>query len=239
MSGTREVKAGAATTTANNVDAATDDSNPYSIEGAIDGLLEVGGIGAQQSPKKQKKLVHTIVDDEVVAMPAKEAPSKVRSKAEDISRRTPGAERKKLLVFNVHGTLLDCSVLIDKNPNAAIRPTIRTEKHRVIFRPCLIEFLTKCFLKFHVAYWGTKSEVHMQEIVLALLVTMKDGGKFSHVFVWFGKECEVTKFEDGIPVLWKKPLQKVFWRYLDFSHSNMVMTDHNIPRLVGIPLGIS
>jgi hypothetical protein len=83
MSGTREVKAGAATTTANNVDAATDDSNPYSIEGAIDGLLEVGRIGAQQSPKKQKKLVHTTTDDEAVAMPAEEAPSKVRSKVGD------------------------------------------------------------------------------------------------------------------------------------------------------------
>jgi hypothetical protein len=66
-----------------------------------------------------------------------------------------------LLVFNVHGTLLDCSLLIDKNPNAAIRPTIRTEKRQVMFHPCLIEFLTKYFLKFHVAFWDTKSEVYM------------------------------------------------------------------------------
>jgi hypothetical protein len=63
-----------------------------------------------------------------------------------------------------------------------------------------------------------------------MLARMKDGGKFSPVFVWFGKECEVTKFEDGIPVAWRKPLQKVFWRYPNFSHSNTVMIDHNITR---------
>jgi hypothetical protein len=85
----------------------------------------------------------------------------VRNKVGDISCRAPSAKRKKLLVVNVHGTLLDCSFLIDKNPNAAIRPTIRTEKRRVIFCPCLIEFMTKYFLKFHVSFWGTKSEVYI------------------------------------------------------------------------------
>jgi hypothetical protein len=101
----------------------------------------------------------------------------------------------------------------------------------------LIEFLTKCFLKFHIAFWGTKSEVYLREIVLAMLARMKDGGKFSPVFVWSGKECEVTKFEDGIPVTWRKPLQKVFWRYPDFSHSNTVMIDHKTSRLGGNPSG--
>jgi hypothetical protein len=119
MSGAREVKAGAATATANNFGASTNDSNLYSIEGAIDGLLEVGGTGAHRSPKKQKKLTHTTADDEALAMLVEEAPSKVRSKVGDISRRASSIERKKLLIFNVQGTLLKCSLLIDKNPNAA------------------------------------------------------------------------------------------------------------------------
>jgi hypothetical protein len=89
-------------------------------------VLEVGGTRAQQSSKKKKKLAHTAADDEALAMPAEEALSKVRSKARDISRRAQSAKRKKLQVFNVHGTLLDCSLLIDKNPNAAIKPTIRS-----------------------------------------------------------------------------------------------------------------
>jgi hypothetical protein len=82
---------------------------------------------------------------------------------------------------------------------------------------------------------GYKSQVYMGEIVPAMLARMKHGGNFSPVFVWSGKGCEVIQFEDGIPVAWEKPLQKVFWRYPDFSHSNTVMVDHNITRLGGIP----
>jgi hypothetical protein len=152
MPGAREVKARATTSKAKNVGAATEDSNPNDLNGAIDGLLEVGGTVAQRSPKKPKKIAHTAADDEALPMPLEEAPSKVRTTTGDICRRVPSAERKKLLIFNVHGTLLDCGLLIDKNPNTAIRPTIRTEKRRVIFRPCLIEFITKCFLRFHVAF---------------------------------------------------------------------------------------
>jgi hypothetical protein len=99
ISGAREVKARAAIATTNNVSAATDGSNLYSIESTIDGLLEVGGTGAQRSPKKQKKLAHTTAADEALAIPTEEAPSKVRIKAGDISRRAPSAERKKLLVL--------------------------------------------------------------------------------------------------------------------------------------------
>jgi hypothetical protein len=128
MLGAREVKARAAIAKAKNVGTATDDSNPYDLEAPIDGLLEVGGTMAQQSPKKQKKIAHTAANDEALPLPLEEAPSKVRSTVGDISRRVPSTERKKLLVFNVYGTLLDCSLLIDKNPNAAIKPTIRTEK---------------------------------------------------------------------------------------------------------------
>jgi hypothetical protein len=52
MPGAREVKARLATAKAKNVGAATDDSNPYNLDSAIDGLLEVGGIVARPSPKK-------------------------------------------------------------------------------------------------------------------------------------------------------------------------------------------
>jgi hypothetical protein len=235
MLGAREVKAGAGTSKAKNVGTTTDDSNPYELDGAIDGLLEVGGTVAQPSLKKQKKIAHTAADDEALPMPPEEAPSKVRTTTRDICHRVPSAEGKKLLVFNVHSTLLDCSLFIDKNPNVAFSPTIRTEKCQVIFFPCLIEFLTKYFLRFHVAFWDTKSEVYMGEIVPAMLARMKHGGNFNPIFVWSGKECEVTEFEDGIPLAWGKPIQKVFWRYPDFSHSNTVMVDHNITRLGGIP----
>jgi hypothetical protein len=107
MPGAREVKAGVGTAKAKNVGTTTDDSNPYDLNSAIDGLLEVGETVAQRSPKKQKKIAHTAADDEALPMPPEEAPSKVRTTTRDICHKVPSAEGKKLLVFNVHGTLLD------------------------------------------------------------------------------------------------------------------------------------
>jgi hypothetical protein len=92
-------------------------------------------------------------------------------------------------------------------------------------------------MRFDVAFWGTKSEMYMREIVPAILGRMKDGSKSTPIFVWSAKECEVTKFEDGIPIACRKPLQKVFWRYPHFSYSNTVMIDHNSSRLGGNPYG--
>jgi hypothetical protein len=51
----REVKGGSGPLKAKTMETATDDSNPYSLEGAIDGLLEVGGSGDHWSPSKVKK----------------------------------------------------------------------------------------------------------------------------------------------------------------------------------------
>jgi hypothetical protein len=52
----------------------------------------------------------------------------VRNKVEKISHKAPNAQGKKLLVSNVHGILLDCNLLLDKNANMEIRPTLRTKK---------------------------------------------------------------------------------------------------------------
>jgi hypothetical protein len=46
-----------------------------------------------------------------------------------------------------------------------------------------------------------------------------------------GKECEVTKFEDGVLIQWEKPLEKVFNTYPNFNHSNTVMIFHKTYRL--------
>jgi hypothetical protein len=46
----------------------------------------------------------------------------------------------------------------------------------------------------------------MDDIVPTMLGRMKEGTTFKPLFVWSGKECEVTKFEDGILLEWGKPL---------------------------------
>jgi hypothetical protein len=124
----RELKGGSATSKAKNREVAMDDLNPYVIEGAIDGLLEVGGIEGSQSPKKQKKLANTATEGEAVAMLAEEGPRKVKSKAKKILYRVTNAQRKKLPIFNIQGTLLNCSLLLNKNLNIAISPMFRIKK---------------------------------------------------------------------------------------------------------------
>jgi hypothetical protein len=41
--------------------------------------------------------------------------------------------RLQLLIFNVYGTLLDCSLLLERNPNSKIRTSLKTETRRVVF----------------------------------------------------------------------------------------------------------
>jgi hypothetical protein len=77
------------------MEATTDDSNPYSLDGAIHGLLEVGGLGDQRSLQKLKKPEKT-GDDEGVAISTDEAPSKVRSKDEKLFTEGCQSTRKEV-----------------------------------------------------------------------------------------------------------------------------------------------
>ena len=58
----------------------------------------------------------------------------------------------KLLVFNVQGTLLDCSLLSSQNPNSRIRPTLKHGGRRIVMRPWIGQFLGRCFSHFEVAF---------------------------------------------------------------------------------------
>jgi hypothetical protein len=75
----------------------------------------------------------------------------------------------KLLVFNVHGTLLDSSLLSQPNPNPTIRVTKKTGTRRFVFRPWMIEFLGRCLKNFKVAFWGIKSGAYMEEVLCEML----------------------------------------------------------------------
>jgi hypothetical protein len=155
-----ETKAGTVTVKGVHGGATTDDSCPYSLAGAVDGLLEVAGAVAGRSPKRQKKTTNTCME-EAAAVQGEDAPPKMRSKAGRGVRGTLSVQDRKLLVFNVYGTLLDSSLVADKNLNTAIRATLTTHNRRGIFRPWLVEFLSRCFRNFEVAFWGSKSKLYM------------------------------------------------------------------------------
>jgi hypothetical protein len=161
---------------------------------------------------------------------------KVRRKA---CRGSPGTcvagESLKLLIFNIHGTLLDCSLFRERNPNSAVRSTLNTGSRRVVFRPWLVEFLFRCFKNFKVAFLGSKSEGYMQEIAPAMLGRLKGGTGCSPCFVWSEQDYEVIEFEDGSPIAWGKPLEKVFCKWPCWNHSNTIIIDHKACRLACNP----
>lgn len=78
----------------------------------------------------------------------------------------------KLLIFNVHGTLLDTSLQTQPNPNPHIRVTKKTMTRRFVFRPWLIKFLGRCFKISKVAFWRIKGSEYMQEVLCEILLVL-------------------------------------------------------------------
>ena len=76
----------------------------------------------------------------------------------------------KLLIINVHGTLLDTNILTQPNLNPNIRVTKKTKTHRFGFRPWMMEFLGRCFKTFKVAFWGIKSSEYMEGFLHEILL---------------------------------------------------------------------
>jgi hypothetical protein len=71
----------------------------------------------------------------------------------------------KLLILNVHGTLLDTSLLAEPNPNPNIRVSKKIMTRRLVYRPWMMEVLGMCFKFFKVAFWGRKSIQYMEEVL--------------------------------------------------------------------------
>ena len=144
-------------------------------------------------------------------------------------------ERDKLIILNVHGTLVDYSLEQEKNPNSRVRPTVRTRSRRVFFRPWLVPFLSKCFLNFSVAFWGSKSKSYMDDIIPAMMKTLKPGLHFSPLFVWAGKDCEATEYEGTTPIAWGKSLRKFYNLWPRFNASNTLLIENKLSQVACNP----
>ena len=147
--------------------------------------------------------------------------------------RMPIAEaynRTKLLVFNVHGTLLDTSLLTSPNPNVKIRVSKKTSTRRFVFRPWMMEFLGRCFKMFKVAFWGIKSREYMEDVLREILPVFSHLEGHKPLFTWTAKDCElIDKDEDN--QMWGKPLTKVWEKWPCWNGTNTVILDHHEPRV--------
>jgi hypothetical protein len=140
----------------------------------------------------------------------------------DIALRDPN----KLLIFNVHRTLLDSSILSDPNPTSKIKITFKTKNRRLTLRPGLPDFLQKCFKTYVVAFWGSKSRIYMDEIVSAMLERVKCPAAIVPAFIWSQKHCEAIQWSDSDVVAWGYPLQSMWKKFPRWNSSNTVIVDH-------------
>ena len=111
----------------------------------------------------------------------------------------PPHGRSKLIVFNVQGTLLDCNLLVEPNPNNKIRSTTKALLRRVVLRPWLHPFVSQCFLHFAVGFWDSKSTSFMEDVFPVLMGAwrLSEGPKPEPLFQWSGKQCEFFDGRDG------------------------------------------
>jgi hypothetical protein len=181
----------------------------------------------KQSPKRQKK---------VIASPSKVNPAPGVAEggsnkfignriSESVVAGTRGAQAK-LTILNIHGTLLDSSFMAERPSNASIKTSMITQSRRVVFRPWLLQFRSRCFINFTMAFWGSKSECYMDELAAAVLTRLKDAHSYKSLFVWSEKHYLATDFEDGEPLCWRKPLSKVFEVWPTYNLFNTVVVDH-------------
>jgi hypothetical protein len=187
----------------------------------------------QASPKKSKKQ-----PGKVDAVPTEECASIQVRNIE--SYAIPGSPvitgSSKLLVFNVHGTLMDCSLVDEKNPNTKIKASAYAAGRRIIWRPWMAEFLNQCILSFKVAFWSSKSARYMQDVVPVVLGRLKGKDDCIPCFVWSTQECEPVQLGDGSAMEGGKPLDAVYRRWPCWNASNTVIVDHNFSRVACNPM---
>lgn len=79
---------------------------------------------------------------------------------------------------------------------------MNTQIRRLVFRPWLMEFLSRCFKNFVVAFWDSKGETYIDEIAPAILARPKSDISATPCFVWSGQESEAVEFDDGASIAW-------------------------------------
>jgi hypothetical protein len=180
-------------------------------------LPEVSQKKSRKPPKPAKGNsppgVHPCTSTEV-------SPSSALGSGRTISK----AAQMKLIIFNVHGTLLDCSLLASANENPKIRSSIKTACRRVVFKPWLKPFLHRCFGSFLVAFWGTKSRPYMDDLVPTMVADFK-GIHGTPLFIKSARDCSWQESADGSKNELVKNLAEVYTGWPSFNATNTVLVD--------------
>jgi hypothetical protein len=183
-----------------------------------------------KSPPKVKASAHSPQCASVEVNPGKSLSDLMLCKRGGNSSVPP-----KLLILNVHGTLVACSLLEDRNPNPRIRCSAKTNMRRVIFRPWLKTFLARCFGHFTVAFWGGNSDSYLLDVLPTMLAGLKGVADPTPLFAWCDKSRSVEQVSDTENSMSGKNLGAVYARWPVFNAENTFIVDSKSARVACNP----
>jgi hypothetical protein len=127
----------------------------------LQGALDRKEVASTSSPEKKRSTTTASPDKKKktskspIKVPALDAQEEQQPQQVKLLRKPQAYDYHdplKLLALNVHGTLLDASLLLDRNPNPNLRPTFKIVNRRVLIRPWLSALLCKYFKNFRVGF---------------------------------------------------------------------------------------
>ncbi|XP_057443217.1 uncharacterized protein LOC130734792 isoform X4 [Lotus japonicus] len=140
--------------------------------------------------------------------------------------------KKKLLILDVNGLLVDLVSDDSKENNITRKPDFRVSRRKGYYRPFCNDFLRFCFDRFHVGVWSSRKRTNLDRVIE--LVMGKSAYKL--LFRWNQYHCTRTKFktvEDvqkpiflkELRLLWEKRNPRLPWNKGEFNESNTLLLD--------------
>ncbi|KAI4326575.1 hypothetical protein MLD38_031875 [Melastoma candidum] len=178
---------------------------------------------------EQKKQVDGISTSSVLFTTAGASVSKeIIPNVDSFSIRAVGHSRKKLLILDVNGILVD----IVPGVKGKYKPDFVLSRKPVFKRPFVNDFLQFCFENFSVGFWSSRIRKNLNQIVNFLL----GGMKRKLLFCWDQSHCTKTGFQTvenhdkplvlkELRKLWEKLDTNLPWSKGDYNESNTLLLD--------------
>ncbi|KAJ0604486.1 putative protein-serine/threonine phosphatase [Helianthus annuus] len=153
--------------------------------------------------------------------------NEIRSEDNTCGENGHPQSRKKLLVLDVNGLLVD----IVANPDEDYKPDTILGSKSVFKRPFCDEFLKFCFERFNVGVWTSRTRRNIEQVLKFLAIDTKQ-----LLFCWDQFHCTKTGFNtienSGKPLvlkelkkLWDKQDRYLPWYKGEYNESNTVFLD--------------
>ncbi|KAJ6402557.1 hypothetical protein OIU84_014620 [Salix udensis] len=141
---------------------------------------------------------------------------------------TPIPVRKKLLILDINGVLVD---IVSSPPKGHIAD-IKIAKRAIFRRPFCFDFLNFCFERFEVGIWSSRTRKNVDSVVEFAMGDMQK----KLLFCWDLSKCTATQFRTlenrhkplvfkELRRIWEKDDSELPWEKGDYSESNTMLLD--------------